>query len=317
MKRVAILIALLSPLIVQAGTPIAQTTTIHPTVRDGQEFMGIRLLGTLEIAPQRIDGIALSELSGLASDPATGLLYAVSDEGSLFTFEPRFSGRTLTGLTALSATPLLDADDHPLSGTAADAEGLEWLPDSRHLLISFEREHRLAEYAVNGHYVRAVPIPSGLNPHRFTSANKGLEAVTLQDGMVLTGPEFPPQGSRADRHRIVRADGKRFTFPRLDPEGGGLTALQTLNDGRILAVERTYRSIWIPVVIRLYVFGPEPDSSVQLIAEMDNGQGWRIDNFEGLAQLPDGRLLMVSDDNDNSLQRTLLICFELVDQSPK
>ncbi|MCB1736928.1 MAG: esterase-like activity of phytase family protein [Gammaproteobacteria bacterium] len=321
MKRLAVLIwllvPLLAPLITQADGLVVQPTAIHETLRDGENFMGIRLLGALEIPPQRIDGIALSELSDLATDPTTGEVYSVSDEGTLFRLKPRFSERILSGLDVLSATQLRDRNQLALTGSAADAEGLAWLPGSQHLLIAFERQHRLAEYTVNGDYLAPRALPPGLRTRDFSARNKGLEALTIQHGLVVTGPEFPLKGQNSDQHRIMRGDGKRFTLPRLDTEGGGLTALQTLQDGRILAVERSYHSIWVPVVIRLYVFGPEPDSPVRLLAEMDNGKGWHIDNFEGLTQLPDGRLLMVSDDNNNSLQRTLLVCFELIDQSPK
>lgn len=312
-----LLTPLVAPPVALADSLEARPSTIHETLRDGQTFMGIRLLGALEIPPQRIDGIAVSELSDLATDPNTGEVYAIGDEGTLFRLKPRFSEGILNGLDVRSASRLRDRNQQALTGSAADAEGMEWLSRSQHLLIAFERQHRLVEYALNGDYVAPRALPSGLRTRDFSDQNKGLEALTIQHGLVVTGSEFPLKGQDPDQHQITRGDGKRFTLPRLDTEGGGLTALQTLQDGRILAVERSYRSVWVPVVIRLYVFGPEPGSPVQLLAEMDNGKGWRIDNFEGLTQLPDGRLLMVSDDNNNSLQRTLLVCFELIDQSPK
>jgi len=43
----------------------------------------------------------------------------------------------------------------------------------------------------------------------------------------------------------------------------------------------------------------------------DTTEGWKIDNFEGLARLDQERYLMVSDDNANPLQRTLLVLLKL------
>lgn len=300
-----------------AGRPIASPTRVHETLGIGDEFMGIRLLGALEMERTRIDDIPLAELSGLAYDPDDDILYAVSDEGGLFALRARFENRVLTGLDALSATRLRDGGGLPLDGASSDAEGLEWLPTERGLLISFERNHRIIEYRTDGRPVGRRAPPSGYSATNgvFRAPNLGLEALTLHQGQVLTGSESPRRRDDDDSYMISRADGTLFRLPRRDPEAGGLTALQALRDGRILAVERNFRSLWTPVVIRLYLFGPEPSSPVRLIAELDNGKGWNIDNFEGLAVLPDGRLLMVSDDNGSGLQRTILLCFELIEAS--
>jgi len=44
----------------------------------------------------------------------------------------------------------------------------------------------------------------------------------------------------------------------------------------------------------------------------DTGQGWLMDNFEGLSHYRDRRFFMVSDDNCNGLQSTLLVYFEVL-----
>ena len=46
---------------------------------------------------------------------------------------------------------------------------------------------------------------------------------------------------------------------------------------------------------------------------MRTDKGWMIDNFEGLTRVAPHRYLMVSDDNDNFFQKTLLIYFEVKD----
>ena len=63
---------------------------------------------------------------------------------------------------------------------------------------------------------------------------------------------------------------------------------------------------------------PEHDGAiltVETVARFNTGQGWSLDNFEGLANLGDGRVLMVSDDNTRALQSTLLAQFRLLSPS--
>ena len=50
---------------------------------------------------------------------------------------------------------------------------------------------------------------------------------------------------------------------------------------------------------------------VDTLLRLSSGQGWALDNFEGLAVLPGGRILIVSDDNTRAVQATLLAAFEL------
>jgi len=45
---------------------------------------------------------------------------------------------------------------------------------------------------------------------------------------------------------------------------------------------------------------------------LDNTKGWLLDNFEGLTQHQGRYFFMVSDNNDNRLQRTLLTYFEIL-----
>jgi len=49
----------------------------------------------------------------------------------------------------------------------------------------------------------------------------------------------------------------------------------------------------------------------ELLVKMNSHQGWSIDNFEGLAKVGKHRYVMVSDDNGNFFQQTLLIYFEV------
>ncbi len=52
----------------------------------------------------------------------------------------------------------------------------------------------------------------------------------------------------------------------------------------------------------------------EVLAQFNSGNGWRIDNFEGLTKVGKNRYAIISDDNDNFYQRTILLYFEVLDQ---
>ncbi len=50
---------------------------------------------------------------------------------------------------------------------------------------------------------------------------------------------------------------------------------------------------------------------VKVLLKMNSHEGWDVDNFEGLSRVGRDRYVMISDDNDNFFQKTLLIYFEV------
>jgi hypothetical protein len=113
--------------------------------------------------------------------------------------------------------------------------------------------------------------------------------------------------------------GQRWLYPRFDAPKAGLVAMEALEDGGLLTLERAYVSLWQPmyIVLRRTEPLPAPGSDVPLrsevVAEFGTHKGWFIDNFEGLTRHRGQRFFMVSDNNRKALQRTLLLYFELLD----
>jgi hypothetical protein len=83
-------------------------------------------------------------------------------------------------------------------------------------------------------------------------------------------------------------------------------------------LERSYTGLFNPFVVTLkkvYINACSTDMcETKMIAKMNNHKGWELDNFEGLAHVGKNRYVMVSDDNENFFQRTLLIYFEVIDE---
>jgi hypothetical protein len=75
---------------------------------------------------------------------------------------------------------------------------------------------------------------------------------------------------------------------------------------------------FVPVIttLRRIRVLPARDGAVldaETVARFSTGQGWALDNFEGLTRQIGSRILLVSDDNARAFQSTLLAAFELLD----
>lgn len=115
---------------------------------------------------------------------------------------------------------------------------------------------------------------------------------------------------------LLALDGRRWRYPLLATPNASLVDLEALPDGDLLALERGHGLMYMPMVISLRRTRLNSVESgallpVDTVAVLDSSRGWSVDNFEGLARHREGRFFIVSDDNFNELQRTLLTYLEL------
>lgn len=305
------------------ASPIALTDQASP----GDVYAGIRLLGALRLAGAEINGLRLCGLSGLAWDEDAGLLYAISDTGNLFHLRPEFDEHGyLSGMRPVAAYPLRDVADAPVRTPFEDAEGLtlrhgeNGVPGDAELLVSFEIKPRVVRYSPAGQWRGEEPLPAPLRDIRnYHNSNEALEAVTLHPRWgVLVGPEKPLRTDPAGQVRIFTRTGLFWNYPLSSADGSALVAMEALPDGSLLTLERAFVTPLRPLVISLRRTQPLPapgaDQAVLKVADvavLDSSRGWLLDNFEGLTRYRDQRFFMVSDDNCNAWQTTLLVHFEL------
>lgn len=278
----------------------------------------LRLRATpVEIAPAELDGLSLLEAVELSADhPAfggfsgllveDGRLTAVSDFGWLLTAE------IADGIGSG------EVDFRPLPGesgsgdkAASDAESLARLDGG--LAVGFERDHRIE-------ILRDGRIESELRDRRFERlpGNGGLEALaTLPDDRLLAIGEQARDG--AFPAFVLRPDGSIAAGALPQVERHDVTGGDIGPDGRLYLLRRDW-SIIAGVSIRIERYRLDPSGfprpgTREVLAAFENASG--IDNMEGIAvwELPGGgvRLAIVSDDNFNLLQRTLLMLFEVVE----
>ena len=275
----------------------------------------LRFLGGLRL---RSDDRRFGGLSGLSVSADGKRLVAVSDRGDWFTADLVHDGEgRLIDLEHAEMTPLAGLDGQPLADKSwADAEAVERLADGGYV-VSFEHRHRLWRYD-GPHHGPARPFTTrpilGLST---VPANGGIEAVAvLAGGALLAVTEDAELGVARVRGWLV--DGDRAMALSYARDGRFKpTDLAVLPAGDVIALERRF----IPpfsIAARLRIIparaiGPGATLKGREIARL--ARPFTVDNMEGIAAVPEadgGALIyLVSDDNFNPLQNTILLMFRL------
>ncbi len=260
--------------------------------------------------------------SGLLISTDGKRLTAITDQGYRLTAS--LERNDLGGVIALNdgdIAPLTGTDGKPLKDDKkhTDAEGLTRRTNGE-ICISFERKHRLYCYPAGRDPLtgkaQKVPLPDNI---KNTSRNGGLEAVTgIDNGRLLVLTEKYRDENDNFIGWILGADEPE----PLNYEAVGVLMpvdLATLPDGNVLILGRHF-SVLSGVTNRLgWIDGStvEPGALLKSRELMRLRAPYNVDNYEALAiwQSDTGKLFVhiLSDDNFNPLQRTLLLTFELLD----
>lgn len=264
---------------------------------------------------------AFGAFSGMAWDVETGRIFAVNDRGAWWAaiLETDAAG-VMTGLSGSQMGVLLDADGRKLKDKAdADAEGAAWFDGSDTeppgILISFERDHRVDLYRSFAGLPGDVPT----NVSRAfpgLKSNSGLEGLaTLADGRIVgVVEEKPKKGST--RGWISDRSRQRWTPFRLRASWGHRpTGLERAPGGGLLVLERMASPL--TGVAAKVSWVPDPETVSEAVIPTRSlftvQSPLPVDNFEGIAATDDGaggvRVLLLSDDNFQGFQRTLLLQF--------
>lgn len=316
LERRALLAGLLGALPACAGAAPRQGVAAPFPLPDLPPGAALRPLGGLEIDDGQLGFGGLSALH-LAPDLTATVLSDLARFAELrleldAALRPR-------GLTLLRSGHLRDGAGKPLSrGYAGDAESLARLPDGS-WLVGFERWHRIRRYRDLDGPAEYVQAPPGLER---APANGGLEALAvLPDGRWLAIAE-----------QLALPEVPRATAAWLGGPGNWLPLgwqpapdhypvdVTPLPDGGVLVLERSF-SIFRGFSGRLVHLPADALIAPRAGTVLEGEEILRLvpplptDNFEGVAALRhQGRTLvaMVSDNNENRLQRSLLLLFELL-----
>lgn len=306
---------------VSAAESIAEIEQFESTFSDEASRYEFNLLVIAGLSNLTIDGLKVSELSGLAWDEDENLLYALSDNGYLLHLRPVFDDHKLTDVLFIKGYSLRDKNNRALRYKEADSEGLvvkhgnNGIQGDSRLLVCFERIPRLVEYKTDGAMIAGIALPAELSDIRnYQGENKSLEAVTIHDKFgIITGPEHPlitqPANNTLD---IYTLDGRHWSFPVHNEHYGALVGMTTMPDGSILALERAYGGMFPATEITLHrILLGEEKSEINRIYTFDSDAGLLNENFEGITRFRGDTYFMVNDDNNHPLKRTTLVYFSI------
>jgi hypothetical protein len=274
---------------------------------------------------------ARSEFFGGYSDMAISAdddaLLAISDSGSWLSARLTTKNGQLTGISDGRIGPLPQKDGRPLQRRSdRDAESLVALDRSGiegRYLIGFESRHRIDEYAFEKGKFRG-PVGSRVLPRelRRMGRNEGLEGMALLRGGDHKGALVAFSEHKLDRENdhsgaLMKADKSYPLFLKRSGEFN-ITSLQSLSDGSLLVLERSFIRASLKLDTRLRLIKAadiKPGARLDGEVLLEAGSRYMIDNFEGMAVTETKKgetiITLISDDNFNFFQSTLLARFKL------
>lgn len=291
------------PFISEAGLPLADGET-------GPVVGAFQVAGAFELSP------GLDDFGGISGALVEGeTLLLLSDRGRLW--RARMVEDAAGNLLDLEGWQGWRLIDRAAPDKGLDTEDLARLQDGR-LLVADEGTNRLG--VLGPLEDEAIEVDFTPFPRAFpvTRPNLGAEALTvLPDGRLLALSEGEPAASGGLLAALVDPEGAAsLAWPRdgsfaptaADAEGGDVYVLTR----RVSLLNGFEAKLW-----RLEAGRVEAGVSLEprLLAAL--GAGMAVDNYEALALRRDRtgrlRLLLVSDDNFNLVQRTLVLDLLLED----
>ncbi|MEI6486298.1 MAG: esterase-like activity of phytase family protein [Sphingomonadales bacterium] len=253
---------------------------------------------------------AFGGLSGLAALP-DGRLLAITDAGDWVVLTPGRVGAAPVGALGSIAMPGRDKADR-------DAEAVVLTPDGR-TRVSLEQQHRILSFAGHGPPVTPVGAPLFRTDAMAWPPNGGGESLAaLPDGSLVWISENARSADGALTALLITAGGTRsIGIAALD--GFSPTDAVAVDAAHLLLLHRRYNGVESAAALSLVDLSPVlaggSGAPARLLARWGKGDGWPIDNMEGLALVrrpgTAPLLYLVSDNNFSPAQRTLLLRLEV------
>jgi len=321
MKLVAILAVILSAMALPiSGNPVP----VDVRTIDGFKYFGSQTrFGSLEFR----GGLVVSSRdkrfggwSGIHVQPGGRDAIIVSDLGYLLQARLQYRGDRLSGLSIPHQMPALPGSRKPIKRN--DSEDIAIGADNEIIIALEEDKQQIAVRPFTKGKWGKPKILTVPDARRKLGINKGLESITQippglpYAGHILAIAEQPSSRSGSEIPCWIVGAG---TCSFRAHDGFSITSARFLPDGDLLILERRLAPGFdLAMRLRRIPAGQiggkaAMDGKVLLDADLSN----QIDNMEGLSvHLDDGGrtiLTLVSDDNQNVFQRTLILQFALID----
>ena len=320
LKIIGLFVSLLYLCPVYAERDIADYIELPQAQLEQLELNNFKVLGLIQLKQNAGADFPLMEFSGLAWANDEQQLILLSDRGYVVHTKPEFENNRFVDLDFIAYHHLEDTKGKKLRHKSADSEGLALINSNNgihgdtELIISFERKPRIIQFSNTGQFIAKHSLNNPLSDiNNYAGANKALEAITLHSSFsIITGPERPLQVSNSNQLSLHTLNDETWQFTPDNEIYGSLVGLTTLPDNRLVALERIFSSIFAGVSNAIHLITLDQESiKAEKIASLDPSASYLNDNFEGITWHKANRFFIISDDNDNLFQKSLLVYFEI------
>lgn len=273
---------------------------------------------------------AFGGFSGLSLSADGSRFLTVSDRGAWMSGTLKHEDGKLSGVSDVRIGALLEEDGTPISGVwENDAEAIVALEPDRGLngryLIGYEGYKKRIEEVAYEDGKLSVPLRLRDMPKQLWGAhdNKAIEGLAIlrggkYAGAMVTFAERKPD-AHGDHTGALVMGGKSHPLFLKRIDAYDISGLESLPDGSLLVLERRFIRKSLKLGIRLRLIGAnavKPGARLDGAVLLDADGRYAIDNFEGMAvsrnQAGETLITLMSDDNFNFFQSTMLVQFALV-----
>jgi hypothetical protein len=295
-------------------------TAFKPREPYRTRFGSLDFLGGLDLSSENQ---FFGGISGIHLYPDGARFLAVTDRGRWLRGRIESVGNRPLRVEDAELAPLLGSDGRPLGARGwYDAESLTF--DGGVAYVGIERANRIVRFDYGRHGLLArghvVAAPRAI---RDWPRNQGIEAlVSVPKGQPLTGALIAISERGLDEAGNIRGfaiGGPRpGSFSVLRKDNFDVTAATITPAGDLLVLERRFTLFGGPAmrIRKIALASVTPGAVLDGPALIEADRSFVIDNMEALAAhrnaAGDTVLTVVSDDNFNPLQRTILLRFAIV-----
>jgi hypothetical protein len=277
----------------------------------------IEFLDSLVIDNPIVDGLKFTEISDLVYDSKKDIFYAVSDKGRVFKLKIKIDGKKIVNISYLMGKNLTAKNGKKLSKRAKDSESLALIGNN--ILVSFERRSRIVKYDKDFNYIKRLKLPKDLKYFvKHDHSGDGFEALTYSKKYgFITAREKPYWNQKAKGyHAIFGKDGEICKI-KVDSYKSAITEFEMLGKDKILGLFRdfNFKRLSFKIFLKSIDLSNQQNGicEVKELVRLDGFKDEFVDNYEGLTHYKEDLYLMISDDNNNIFQRTILRLFRIKD----
>jgi hypothetical protein len=238
----------------------------------------------------------IKEASDLAFNQETHELYIIGDKGDLYVYDVFFNGDAID-LKYKNEYKIY----HPDENFSIDSEGLT-INAREEMIVSFEGIPRISDITTEGELGENYMLPEKLNDKNvYAEGNAMFEALAWHEQYgLLTAAEFPINGQEKTEQTIYALNGTEWNFKAEDYENSAVTAIEVMDDGNLLVLERAYKEGILPsfyiTMKKLYL--NDCNAERECKTEKFYSKLLYLKNYEGLTKVGKNRYLIVNDNQD-------------------